>query len=241
MAEDKKISGLTVATTPSGAELVEIVQGGVNKQTTVQEIADLGGGGSVESIVAGTNITVDDTDPANPIVSASSSGVSDGDKGDVVVTSSGTVWTVDAASETQAGKAEIATQAETNTGTDDARYITPLKLQSSKHTLVSASASTAGGTITLDMDSKIQKMFVGSASFSAAKIIAMSNTTGSLQFQFIFEVTNVAAVLTVPADWLMSSANFNGTDWTPPSTGKYVFGGMFDGTNWYVNDGGPYA
>jgi hypothetical protein len=35
---------------------------------------------------------------------------------------------VPAASETAAGKAEIATQAETNTGTDDVRFITPLKL-----------------------------------------------------------------------------------------------------------------
>lgn len=33
-----------------------------------------GGGGVVETIVAGTNITVDDTDPANPIVSASGGG-----------------------------------------------------------------------------------------------------------------------------------------------------------------------
>jgi hypothetical protein len=36
-----------------------------------------------------------------------------------------------AASETSAGIAEIATQAETNTGTDDARIVTPLKLASS--------------------------------------------------------------------------------------------------------------
>lgn len=37
-----------------------------------------------------------------------------------------------AASETQAGVAEIATQAETDTGTDDVRMITPLKLKTSK-------------------------------------------------------------------------------------------------------------
>jgi hypothetical protein len=36
---------------------------------------------------------------------------------------------VPAATETTAGKAEIATQTETNTGTDDARIVTPLKLQ----------------------------------------------------------------------------------------------------------------
>lgn len=45
-------------------------------------------------------------------------------------------WTVfgsgaSAASETSAGIAEIATQAETDTGTDDARFVTPLKLATS--------------------------------------------------------------------------------------------------------------
>lgn len=40
---DKKISELTVATTPTGSELMEIVQGGVNKQTTLQAVADLAG------------------------------------------------------------------------------------------------------------------------------------------------------------------------------------------------------
>lgn len=37
-----------------------------------------------------------------------------------------------AATETTAGVAEIATQAETDTGTDDARFVTPLKLKTSK-------------------------------------------------------------------------------------------------------------
>lgn len=42
MANDQKISGMTAATTPlTGTESVELVQGGVNKQATVQDIADL--------------------------------------------------------------------------------------------------------------------------------------------------------------------------------------------------------
>lgn len=45
---DKKISELTDATTPTGEEYAEILQGGVNKKLTLQAIADLaaGGGGS---------------------------------------------------------------------------------------------------------------------------------------------------------------------------------------------------
>lgn len=67
----KKISELPDATLPlNDADLFEVVQGGVNKKAPKSAL----GGGAVESIVAGTNITVDDTDPANPIVSASGGG-----------------------------------------------------------------------------------------------------------------------------------------------------------------------
>lgn len=38
---NKKISELPTATAPDGSELVEIVQGGINKQATVQDLADL--------------------------------------------------------------------------------------------------------------------------------------------------------------------------------------------------------
>lgn len=61
------------ATTPlDGTETLSIVQGGVTVDATTQDIADLapGGTGIVETIVAGTGIAVDATDPANPIVSA---------------------------------------------------------------------------------------------------------------------------------------------------------------------------
>lgn len=51
------------------------------------------------------------------------------DTNDVTFTAFST--TTPAASETVAGKAELATQAETNTGTDDARIVTPLKLKTS--------------------------------------------------------------------------------------------------------------
>lgn len=44
---NKKISELAVATAPTGAELAEIVQGGVNKQTTLQDIANLAPGSAV--------------------------------------------------------------------------------------------------------------------------------------------------------------------------------------------------
>ncbi len=64
------ISTLPPAISLTGAELVPVVQSGDTVRTTAQAIADLGG--TVRSVVAGDNVTVDASDPANPIVSAQS-------------------------------------------------------------------------------------------------------------------------------------------------------------------------
>lgn len=68
-----------------------------------------------------------------------------------------------------------------------------------KYVIDQTSASTAGGTITLNMNSQIQRSFVGSATFAAPKTMALSNTTNSLFFNFFFEITNMAAELTFPS------------------------------------------
>ncbi len=68
---NKKISQLPAASSPlAGTEIVPLVQGGTTDRTTAQDIANL----AVISIGAGTNITVDNTDPHNPIVSAAGGG-----------------------------------------------------------------------------------------------------------------------------------------------------------------------
>lgn len=118
---------------------------------------DLGtsGTGSVATVVAGNNIDVDSTDAANPIVSVEALTVADvsgaaplasptftgtvtlpvGLTG-VIRTDTGVVSVdtdvtdiVTAASTTAQGKVELATDAETNTGTDTARAITPSNLE----------------------------------------------------------------------------------------------------------------
>lgn len=67
----KKISQLDLASALDGSELVEIVQGGNNVQTTTQDIADLGGGGGGSSNdKADALITVDDSHGGNYTLAA---------------------------------------------------------------------------------------------------------------------------------------------------------------------------
>jgi hypothetical protein len=89
------------------------------------------------------------------------------------------------------------------------------------------------------MNDARQRSFYGSATFSSAKTMAMSNETDSLLFNFHFEVTNVAAVLTFPTDWKKDATDFDGSDWTPPATGIYELGGSWQGTYWSIKIYGP--
>lgn len=128
-------------------------------------------------------------------------------------------------------------------GTSTVTGALPVANLTAKYILDQATPSTSGGTITLDMNSQIQRSHVGSASFSGPKTIALSNTTNSLVFNFYFNVTNVAAVLTMPSDFkLPISADWDGSAWTPPATGEYEMGGSFDDVNniWYIKIAGPF-
>lgn len=67
----KKITELPAVTMPlAGTEVLEIVQSGANKKVTRAQLI----AGLVKALVAGANITIDATDPENPIISASGGG-----------------------------------------------------------------------------------------------------------------------------------------------------------------------
>jgi hypothetical protein len=111
---------------------------------------------------------------------------------------------VNAASETVAGIAELATQAETNTGTDDERIVTPLKLANRTATEtragiieIATQAETNAGandTLTLtplklndwsDQNAGIVLDLLGLSSPGANRVLIWNNSTGAAAFSLV--------------------------------------------------------
>jgi hypothetical protein len=70
---DKTAITNKTGTLPVGADYIlfsDTSDSGNLKKALISDLPSGGGGGSVNSVVAGDNVTVDNTDPANPIVSA---------------------------------------------------------------------------------------------------------------------------------------------------------------------------
>lgn len=111
------------------------------------------------------------------------------------------------------------------------------------------SVDTTGSTITLTFGNGVlayQRRFKGSASFATAKDIALAFNTNANHFTFIFEITNVAAVLDFGAGstFISGDSRFTSADqkFTPDATGKYKITADYDGTNWLLDVNTlPYA
>lgn len=105
--------------------------------------------------------------------------------------------------------------------------------------------STAGGTITLDFANKIERMFIGSASFATSKTIAISNNTNALVLNMVLTITNVAGTVIFPTSFTMQAVDSRWTDgthtFTPVGTGKHEFSAVFDGTDWNLKVSYPYS
>jgi hypothetical protein len=103
--------------------------------------------------------------------------------------------------------------------------------------VTSSTVSTAGGTITFDFLGSTDKIFVGSASFSTPKTIALSNDTSAVRMDFVLEITDVLAVLEFPSSFTMNDGRWDTITkkWTALNTGVYTGYAIFDGTDWRLS------
>lgn len=141
---DLPISGLPSASALAGTEPVPIVQGGVTVKTTTAAIAALATGG-----------------------------VTDGDKGDITVSSSGTVWTIDPTAVSNSKLANVATatfKGRTTAGTGSPEDLT---VAQAKTLLNLAGTNTGDQTITLTGD------VTGSGTGSFAATISNDTVTNA--------------------------------------------------------------
>lgn len=100
------------------------------------------------------------------------------------------------------------------------------------------------GTITLDFDRQVERLFRGNTAVSGAKTIQVSNDTNAEAFLLTLSVTT-SAVLTFPssfqAETTESRWNSGSKALTLTGTGSYSIGAYYDGANWKLKasaDGG---
>lgn len=105
------------------------------------------------------------------------------------------------------------------------------------------SVATTSGTITFDFGNQVNRKFVGATSFATPKTIAYSNSGFANEYRAMFDITNVAAVLTFPGSTICNAAGWDSTGktWTPTYEGKYKFKADFDGTNWWLEVNEAYS
>ena len=135
--------------------------------------------------------------------------------------------TVPSASESTEGKAELATQAENNTGTDDARIVTPLKINKLDRTAVVLTDAS-----TMDLTDAKHTL----ASSSATRTFTISHTGEFITIEVTLSATT--AVYTFPATALCTSegaASGNNTLALNGVSGdKYIIVSQKIGSNYYV-------
>lgn len=110
------------------------------------------------------------------------------------------------------------------------------------NTILDRINTTTGSSVTLDFNSKTQRMFkTGSVSnyvTTTSMSISLLNNTNALVFNWIIFV-NANLAITMPSSFQMVSAESRWNSGTKVLTLNYVnkkieIGGVFDGTNWAV-------
>lgn len=106
------------------------------------------------------------------------------------------------------------------------------------------SVVTAGPNIEVDMDHRKKRLFVGDAPIDGARTWdTLLNTTAALEFILVIDITGTITDDShdqqLPGDFLLPESDggwipAGSNVWRPQAEGRYVFYGVFDGSNWNV-------
>lgn len=101
--------------------------------------------------------------------------------------------------------------------------------------------SDTSGNIALALNSRAV-MFISSANIAAPATVTIGGGLNNFsEFKWRFNISNVAGVITFPANIKSSDPLFVANVWTPLNTGEYECSGAYDGTNWNLTIIGPYT
>lgn len=104
-----------------------------------------------------------------------------------------------------------------------------------KEFLTTLVVDTSGSPIVLDFTGTVEKMFIGSAPFSGAKVISLTNTGSAKVFSLQLETDVANTTLTLPSSFVMDKTDtrFNTASQvlTLAAVGKYELGGLWDSVN----------
>ncbi len=240
---DTKISNLTNLATAAVADEVPIVDDSVsetkkitfdNLQLSITKVGTLSAG-DVDAAVSAADLTTpgkvelattaETTTGTDATRAVTPDGLKDGYQGSVNIDTVGTVTTgdvdavVSAASTTTAGKIEVATTAETDTGTDAARAVSPDALAGSYAGTKSAQfvvfdfttdVATGNGKFYFDIPSALNEMNLVVAKAS----VITAGTTGTTDIQ-IHNLTDIADMLSTVIT-IDSGETSSSTAATPP-------------------------
>jgi hypothetical protein len=99
------------------------------------------------------------------------------------------------------------------------------------------------GAITLNMNSKVARQFIGDLNISGSKTWSITNITNAVHLIFMFGISaGSAQTLPTGGKYFGDPSNLldiSGDVWTPSLDGNYIFRGNYDGTNWWWTIVGP--
>lgn len=92
------------------------------------------------------------------------------------------------------------------------------------------------GALSFDLGGALMAILSLPVSFATPKTVSLVGDTNAHKFDFSFQITDVAAILTFPGNFLMSDTRWDEStqEWEALEIGKYIGAALFDGSNWFL-------